>query len=134
MDMKATNARVIEQFRAGGPIEGIQRERLALLTTVGARSGERRTTPLMFNRDGDRLLFVASNMGAPSDPYWFHNLVADSHVTVEVEGTRYDGEAIPATGAEYERLWGTLTQKYPFFLDHEAASNRRIPVVIVTRA
>ncbi|PJJ55277.1 nitroreductase/quinone reductase family protein [Compostimonas suwonensis] len=136
MDIKATNARVIEQFRAGEPVEGMHRDRLALLTTVGSRSGLPRTTPMMVNRDGERMLLVASNMGAPRDPDWYNNLVAEPHVTIEVDDpepdTRYDAVAAPATGEEYERLWARLTTEYPFFLDHAASSKRRIPIVIVT--
>ena len=73
MDMKEINRQVIEQFRAGGKITGMQRERLVLLTTVGARTGQKRTTPMMFHRDGDRLLVIASNAGAPRHPDWYRN-------------------------------------------------------------
>ena len=70
MDIKETNKKVIEQFRAGGEIDGMRRDRLVLLTTVGAKSGQRRTTPMMFHRDRGRLLVVASNAGAPEHPDW----------------------------------------------------------------
>jgi len=76
VDIKETNKRVIEQFRAGGEIDGMRRDRLVLLTTVGAKSGLRRTTPMMFHRDGDRLLVIASNIGASRHPDWYVNLVA----------------------------------------------------------
>ena len=66
MDIQETNRRVIDQFRSGGPIEGMQRDRLVLLTTTGRRSGEPRTTPMMFHRDGERVLVIASNIGARS--------------------------------------------------------------------
>ncbi len=84
MDLRETNRRVIAQFRAGGPIEGMRREGLVLLTTTGRRSGEARTTPMMFHRDGDRVLVIASNIGAPQHPDWYLDLVADPHVTVEI--------------------------------------------------
>jgi deazaflavin-dependent oxidoreductase (nitroreductase family) len=84
MDIKETNRRVIEQFRAGGDIDGMQRDRLLLLTTLGARTGHRRTTPMMFHRDGERLLVIASNAGASKHPDWYLNLVANPRVTVEV--------------------------------------------------
>ncbi len=77
MDVREINRRVVEQFRAGGPIEGMHRERLVLLTTTGRRSGEPRTTPLMFDRDGDDVLVIASNVGAPRHPDWYLNLEAD---------------------------------------------------------
>jgi hypothetical protein len=71
MDVCEVNKRVVEQFRAGGEIEGMHRERLLLLTTTGRRSGQPRTTPMMFHRDGDRVLVVASNIGAPRHPDWY---------------------------------------------------------------
>jgi deazaflavin-dependent oxidoreductase (nitroreductase family) len=134
MDMRAKNREVIEQFRAGGEIPGMHRERLVLLTTVGARSGNRHTTPMMFHREGDALLVIASNTGAPKDPDWYRNLVADPRVTVEVGDERYEAVAKPATGAEYERLWSMITELYPFFADHKAKAGRDIPVVVLSRA
>jgi deazaflavin-dependent oxidoreductase (nitroreductase family) len=71
MDFRDTNRRVIDQFRTGGDIDGMHRDQLILLTTVGASTGERRTTPMMFHRDGDRILVIASNAGAPKDPDWY---------------------------------------------------------------
>jgi deazaflavin-dependent oxidoreductase (nitroreductase family) len=133
MDIKQINARVIEQFRAGGPIEGMHRDRLLLLTTTGARSGRTSTTPMMFHRDGDRLLVIASNIGAPKHPDWYANLVADPHVVVEIGAERFEAEAVPITGSERERLWAMLKESYPFFAEHEAKTSREIPVVALTR-
>ncbi|GAA1212403.1 nitroreductase family deazaflavin-dependent oxidoreductase [Pseudonocardia alaniniphila] len=132
-DIAEINRRTIEQFRAGGEITGMQRDRLLLLTTTGRRTGERRTTPMMFHPDGDRVLLIASNMGAPRHPDWYLNLEADAHVTVEVGDETYDATAVAATGEERERLWSILTAAYPFFTDHEAKTERVIPVVVVTR-
>lgn len=134
MAMRERNRQVIEQFRAGGPIEGMHRERLLLLTTTGARSGKPYTTPMMFHRDGDRLLVIASNVGAPRHPDWYTNLVADPHVTVEVGDERYEAIAEPAAGAEYASLWAMITELYPFFAEHQARTARTIPVVKLTRA
>jgi deazaflavin-dependent oxidoreductase (nitroreductase family) len=134
MDMRAKNREVIEQFRAGGPIEGMHRERLVLLTTVGARTGQRYTTPMMFHPDGARLLVIASNVGAPQHPDWYTNLVAEPRVTVEVGDETYEAIATPATGAEYERLWAMITELYPFFAEHQAGTDRTIPIVMLTRA
>jgi deazaflavin-dependent oxidoreductase (nitroreductase family) len=131
-DIAEINRRTIEQFRAGGEITGMHRDRLLLLTTTGRRTGERRTTPMMFHRDGDRLLLIASDMGAPRHPDWYRNLEADPHVTVEVGDETYDATAVPATGVERERLWSILTAAYPFFTDHAAKTDRVIPVVVVT--
>jgi deazaflavin-dependent oxidoreductase (nitroreductase family) len=134
MDMRAKNREVIEQFRTGGEIQGMHRERLVLLTTVGARTGNRHTTPMMFHRDNDQLLVIASNAGAPKDPDWYRNLVADPHVTVEVGDETFEAVARPATGAEYQRLWSMITELYPFFADHKVKAGRDIPVVVLSRA
>jgi deazaflavin-dependent oxidoreductase (nitroreductase family) len=133
MDVRETNRRVIEEFRAGGEVEGMHRDRLLLLTTTGRRSGAERTSPMMFERDGDRLLVIASNMGAPAHPDWYLNIEADPHVTVEVGDERYAALATPTTGADRERVWAGLKQRYPFFADHEQKTDREIPVVALTR-
>ena len=135
MDMQEINRRVVDQFRAGGPIEGMQRDRLVLLTTTGRRSGEPRTTPMMFHRDGERVLVIASNVGAAAHPDWYRNLVADPHVTVEIGDESYPATAISTEGADRERVWTEIKGRYPFFADHEVkAAPRAIPVVALTRA
>jgi deazaflavin-dependent oxidoreductase (nitroreductase family) len=134
MDIKQINARVIEQFRAGGPIEGMKRDGLLLLTTTGAKTGRTRTTPMMFHRDGERLLVIASNIGAPAHPDWYVNLVAHPHVVVEVGAERFEATAVPLAGSDRERLWTMLKETYPFFAEHEAKTSREIPVVALTRA
>jgi deazaflavin-dependent oxidoreductase (nitroreductase family) len=134
MDIRKVNARVIEQFRAGGEIEGMHRDRLLLLTTTGAKTGKNRTTPMMFHPDDDRLLVIASNIGAPQHPDWYLNLRANPHVIVEIADERFDAMAAPLEGSERERLWTMLKQTYPFFADHEAKTSRVIPVVALTRA
>ena len=111
----------------------MDRERLVLLTTVGRRSGQPRTSPLMFHRDGDRILLIASNAGAPENPQWYENLLADPAATVELAEESYRGTATPLTGAERERWWAELTGRYPFLVDHQAGISRVIPVVAVTR-
>jgi deazaflavin-dependent oxidoreductase (nitroreductase family) len=133
MDLREINRKTIEAFRAGGEIEGMHRERLLLLTTVGRVSGRRHTTPMMFHADGDRLVVVASNAGAAQHPDWYLNLVADPRVTVEVGDETYDALATPTEGGERERLWSMLKTTYPFFADHEAGTERVIPVVTVSR-
>ena len=133
MDYGQINRKVIEQFRAGGEIDGMHRDRLVLLTTTGAKTGVERTTPMMFHRDGDRLLVIASNAGAPKDPMWFGNLVRQPRVTVEVGDQKYEALATVLTGAEREVTWATLTEAYPFFADHERQAGRTIPVVALTR-
>jgi deazaflavin-dependent oxidoreductase (nitroreductase family) len=131
-DMKAHNAKVIADFRAqGGAPDG---RPLLLLTTLGARSGEKRTTPMMFIPDGDRLLVIASNAGAPRHPDWYRNLVAHPEVTVEVTGETYPATAIVPRGEERDRLWHeVVVARYPFFADHQGKVSRAIPVVVLER-
>lgn len=134
MDVREINRRVIDQFRAGGEIDGMQRDRILLLTTTGARTGRRRTTPMMFHRDDGRLLVIASNVGAARHPDWYVNLAAHPRVTVEVGEDTYDADARTVTGAERDRVWAMLKESYPFFAEHEAKTTRTIPVVALTRA
>jgi deazaflavin-dependent oxidoreductase (nitroreductase family) len=135
MDIREINRRVVDQFRAGGPVEGMQRDRLVLLTTTGRRSGKSRTTPMMFHRDGDRVLVIASNVGAAAHPDWYRNLAADPHVTVEIGDETYPALARTTEGPDRERVWAELKERYPFFADHEVkAAPRTIPVVALTRA
>lgn len=134
MDMKEINHRVIEQFRAGGEIEGMHRERLLLLTTTGARTGADRTTPMMFHPDDDRVLVMASNAGATKAPDWYANLRANPSVTVEIGDDTYPATATVLAGDDRARLWADITTANPFFLDHEKKANREIPVVALTRA
>ena len=91
----------------------MQRDRLVLLTTTGRRSGEPRTTPMMFHRDGDRVLVIASNVGAAAHPDWYLNLVADPHVTVEVGDESYPALATPTEGADRDRVWTLLKETLP---------------------
>jgi deazaflavin-dependent oxidoreductase (nitroreductase family) len=134
MDIREVNARVVDQFRAGGEIEGMHRDRLLLLTTTGAKSGQSRTTPMMFHRDGGRLLVIASNIGAPNHPHWYLNLVANPRVAVEAGNERFDATATALQGAERDQVWAMLKENYPFFAEHEAKTDRVIPVVALTRA
>jgi deazaflavin-dependent oxidoreductase (nitroreductase family) len=129
-DLLAHNRRLIEEFRAAG---GLGERPLLLLTTVGRRSGKKRTSPMMYVRSGDRLLVIASNAGADRDPLWYGNLVADPAVTVELAGSTFAARAEPLTGADYDREWATIKQSFPFFAEHEErAGKRRIPVVALT--
>jgi len=134
VDIKEINKATIARFRAGDELEGgMHRERLVLLTTVGRRTGQHRTSPMMFHRDGDRILVIASNMGASRHPEWYLNLVEQPRVTVELDTESYDAVASPLTGAERDRVWAELKAAYPFFADHEKATERTIPVVALTR-
>jgi deazaflavin-dependent oxidoreductase (nitroreductase family) len=132
-DQNEYNRQLIEQFRAaqgGGQFDG---RPLLLLTTIGARTRQRRTTPMMYIPDDDRLLVVASNAGAPAHPDWYHNLVAHPQVTVEIGPETYEATASVLEGAERERLWATIVAQYPFFAEHQAKISRRIPVIALER-
>lgn len=135
MDIREHNRQLIEDFRAnrtqvGGPFEG---RPLLLLTTTGARSGERRTTPMMYIPDGERLLVVASNAGAPAHPDWYYNLAAHPHVTVEVGTQTFNAIATVTEGEERQRLWTRIVELYPFFTEHQAKITRQIPVIVLSR-
>lgn len=134
-DQQAYNQQVIAGFRASG--RGTTGEfagrPLLLLTTTGRRTGQARTTPMMYVPDGDRVLVLASNAGAPEDPDWYRNLVADPSVTVEVAGEQYPATASTVQGEERERLWTGITADYPFFVEHQAGITRQIPVVALER-
>jgi len=134
MDIKEINRKTIEQFRAGEEIPGMHRERLVLLTTTGAKSGRSHTTPMMFVDDGDRLLVIASNMGAPKEPDWYTNLIVSPMVQVEVGSESYRAVATALTGDEYQRCWASIKESHPFFADHERQAGRVIPVVALNRA
>jgi deazaflavin-dependent oxidoreductase (nitroreductase family) len=128
-DVLAYNRTLIEQFRADGGASMGDRP-LLLLTTIGSRSGEERTSPMMYVRSDDRLFVIASNNGAARHPAWFHNLVAEPTVTVEVPGATYRATAVPLSGDDYDEQWARIQQKYPFFTEHQQrAGDRTIPVV-----
>ena len=134
-DRNDYNRQLIEEFRTnrgktGGPFEG---RPLLLLTTTGAKSGARRTTPMMYIPDGERLLVIASNIGAPAHPAWYHNLVAHPDVTVEVGTETFEATAIVIEGTERDRLWSRIVASYPFFADHQAKTTRQIPVIALSR-
>ncbi|HLJ32271.1 MAG TPA: nitroreductase family deazaflavin-dependent oxidoreductase [Ktedonobacteraceae bacterium] len=142
MDQKEYNRQLIEDFRAergkpGGvlaPGSPFASRPLLLLTTTGAKSGQPHTAPMMYVRDGNRLLVIASNAGAPKHPGWYHNLVAHPGVTVEVGNETYKATAIVTEGAERERLWNSIIAQYPFFTEHQAKIARQIPIVALERS
>lgn len=132
-DQRETNRRVIEEFRANGGVLGppFSGGNLLLLTTTGARTGRRHTTPMMFVPQGDRLMVIASNIGAPTHPDWYRNLVANPTVTVELGTETFEARATTATGEERARLWASLLEGFPFFADHQAKTDREIPLVLL---
>ena len=133
--MSDWNAKVIDEFRAnegrvGGNFEGAP---VLLLHTHGRRTGQDRVTPMMYLADGDRLLVFASKGGAPSHPDWYHNLVSDPAVTVEVGAETYPARAVVLTGEERDRLYAEQARRYPGFAEYERQTTRVIPVVALVR-
>jgi deazaflavin-dependent oxidoreductase (nitroreductase family) len=106
---------------------------ILLLTTKGHKSGQMRTTPLIFVRAGDAVAIVASKGGAPEHPDWYLNLTAEPRVTVQVKADVYDAVARTATGAERQQLWDEAVKAWPQYEDYRAATDREIPIVVLDR-
>lgn len=131
--MSDWNVKIIEEFRAnGGRVENFG-DHLVLLHTTGAKSGQVRVHPLAFQPDGDRIVVFASKAGAPTNPDWYHNVLANPQVKVETGSETYDAVARVAEGDERERLWARQKELMPGFADYEKATTRQIPVVILER-
>lgn len=129
-DILAYNREVIDKFRADGRRSDGP---MLLLTTTGAQTGQARTSPMMFAMLSGRLVVIASNMGAPKHPAWYHNLVANPEVTVEVDGEDWPAIASTITGDLHTKLWAELVAERPFFTDHQAKTDRQIPLVELVR-
>ena len=130
------DADLVAQFRANagrltsGPFAG---RTLLLLTTTGARSGKPLTKPLGFTRDGARYVVIASKGGSPTNPAWFHNLRANSRVTIEVGAEKFDAVASVPDGAERQRLYDQQAAQMPVFAKYQEMTTRQIPVVVFER-
>ena len=127
---------LIQHLRANGgkapagPFEGRD---LVILTTKGAKSGVVHESPVVFSRDGDRYVIVASKGGAPTHPSWYHNLKAHPEVTVEIGGEKFKVRAHEAGDDEYERLYQNHAAKMPGFNEYRTKTTRKIPVMILER-
>ena len=134
-DMRTFNQAIIEEFRANGGKVGGQFEGapMLLLTTTGAKTGRRLTSPVVYARDGDRLLIFASNAGVPTHPAWYHNLVANPTVTVEVGAETFEARATVVTGEERDRLYAEQAKRMPGFATYQQNTTRVIPVVALER-
>ena len=129
------NRAVIEEFRSSrGKVSAHPMgSSLLLLSTTGAKTGQRRTNPLAYLQDGDRWLVFASKGGGPTNPDWFHNLVANPVVTVEVDTEVFDANAVALGGEERDRLFARQAELHPQFADYQRNTKRTIPVVALTR-
>lgn len=134
-DQNDYNRQLIADFRANRskPDNPFANRPLLLLTTIGAKSGQPRTTPMMYIPDGNRLLVIASNAGAERHPDWYHNLVVHPEVTVEVKTETYKATATVAEEEERQRLWAKVVAAAPFFTEHQAKITRQIPVIVLER-
>jgi len=131
--MSNWNTAIIDEFRAnegrvGGNFEGAP---MLLLHTVGARSGEPRVNPMVYRREGDAYIVFASKAGAPTNPDWYHNLVAHPDVEAEIGADTVTLTARVAEGEERERLWNAQKQVMPGFAEYERKTSRQIPVVVL---
>jgi deazaflavin-dependent oxidoreductase (nitroreductase family) len=129
------NQSVIKEFRenqgkVGGPMAGMP---ILLLTMTGAKTGRTLVRPLCYSRDGDRVVIIASFGGAPRNPPWYHNLIANPVVTVEVGSEKFKARATQVNGAERDRLFDAQSKLMPFFADYQNKTKRRIPVVTLMR-
>ena len=106
---------------------------ILLLTTTGRRTGDPTTTPLIFGRDGDDYVIVASQGGAPEHPGWYRNLAKQPEVELQVKGDRIRGRARTAEGDERERLWRVMTAVWPNYDVYTTRTTRVIPVVVLER-
>ncbi len=134
-DWQDFNNQVMAEFRAnGGKVGGnFAGAPMVLLTTKGAKSGEQRTTPLVYSSDGGKVVIIASKAGAPQHPAWFLNLKANPEVTVEVGTEKYRARAVVPEGAERDRLYNAQAALMPNFAEYQAKTTRSIPVVVLER-
>lgn len=128
------NAAIVAEFRAnhgkvGGNFEGAP---LLLLHSRGARTGAERVSPMMYLRDGDRYLVFASKGGAPENPAWYHNLVANPDAEIEVGDDTIAVRAEELKGAERDEKYAKQAELYPGFAEYEAKTTRVIPVVALS--
>jgi deazaflavin-dependent oxidoreductase (nitroreductase family) len=126
----------VRRYReTGGAVGHIwkRRSKTLLLTTKGRRTGEPRTTPLIYENAGDDYVVVASHGGAPEHPGWYRNLTREPQVELQVEGDVFSAHARTATGEERARLWALAAQQWPAYDDYQTRTEREIPVVVLER-
>lgn len=125
------NARIIEEFRSneGKVGGGFQGATMLLLHTKGARTGQPRVNPLVYLPDGDRYVVFASKGGAPTNPDWYHNLLADPDVEIEVGTRTISVRATVVTGRERDELYARQIERRPAFAEYEQKTTRVIPAI-----
>ena len=135
-EMADWNSKIIEEFRASGGKVGGQFEGapLLLLHTVGARTGQDRVNPVMYQEVPGGYAVFASKAGAPTNPDWYHNLRARPRVSAEIGSGTVELRAREATGDEREQIWAAQKAAYPGFADYEQKTTRQIPVIVLEPA
>lgn len=127
-----TNAHSLVYRATGGRVAGrVFKSPVLLLTTTGRKSGRERTIPLMYLEDGENLVVVASNGGAPNHPAWWLNLKANPEATVQIGDRKVRVRAERARPEEKERLWPKLVAMYGSYEDYQKRTQREIPVVVL---
>ena len=129
------NQAIIDEFRAnsgnvGGPFAG---KTLLILHTIGAKSGQEHINPVAYVRDGDRIVIIASKGGAPTNPDWYYNILANPRVTVEVGTEQFQAQAAVASEPERTRLYDKMVEMMPGFAEYQQKTTRVIPVITLTR-
>ncbi len=129
------NMVIIQEFRAnsgkvGGPFAG---KSLLLLHTIGAKSGQPRINPVACVRDGDRLVIIASKGGAPTNPDWYYNILANPLVSVETGTEQFQARVSISVEPERTRLYNQMVEMMPGFAEYQRKTTRLIPVIILTR-
>jgi len=119
----------LSKGRLGGSFRGAP---VLLITTVGRKTGKKRTTPLLYAKDGNRLALVASNGGRDRDPSWWTNLRHNPQAQVQIKGDRWTAKAEKANSNEEARLWPVLTKMYPAYDRYQRKTKRELPIVILT--
>lgn len=134
--MNAKNRQVIEEFRANGGVVNVRPPNgpILLLHTVGAKSGRRLVTPLIYRAEADDYVVLASMGGWKTNPAWYHNLVANPAAFIEVGTESFSVTAEIAEGEERDRLFALHAQAYPQFDYYQGKTSRRIPVIVLRRS
>jgi len=133
--MTEFNQKVIDEFRSnGGKVGGaFTGAPMIILTHTGAKSGKTYTTPLVYSKDGDRYVIIASKAGAPTNPAWYHNLLVHPEVTIEIGTDKFKAKAVEAKGAERDRLFEAQARLMPQFNEYKTKTKRKIPVLALER-
>jgi deazaflavin-dependent oxidoreductase (nitroreductase family) len=134
IEARERNRKIIEEFRTndgkvGGRFEG---KTLLLLHTKGAKSGQERINPTAYVRDGDRYVIIASKGGAPTNPSWYYNILANPLVTIEVGSETFQVLATVAEEPERTRLYNKMVEMMPGFDEYRRKTTREIPVIVLT--